>query len=139
MKMCQSDCGTVDKENWDWNNNASTFSAHSHCQCMLARRTRRRHPATIQTPGRLEVGEVFLEPLVSNRLDENQGGVRMREEDKNLNFNYNCSKENGGGGYLNHSLQSFQNKQQRFDVLGDQSYVGGGGWNQNFMSSSKLT
>merc|ERR1719412_1162962 len=136
--MCQSDCGTVDKENWDWNNNAASFSAHSHCQCMLGRRTRRRHPATIQTPGRLEVGEVFLEPLVSNRLDDHQGGVRM--EDKNLNLNYNCSKENsgGGGGYLNHSLQSFQNKQQRFDVLGDQSYVSGG-WNQNFMSSSKLT
>ena len=28
---------------------------------------RRRHPATVQTPGRLEVGEVVLEPLVSNR------------------------------------------------------------------------
>lgn len=72
-RMCQTgNCtlagawGDNNKENWDWNNNSSNSSSNSACQCMLQRRVRRRHPATIQTPGREEVGDVQLEPLVSS-------------------------------------------------------------------------
>ena len=75
--MCQSaDCQLFtanggDKENFDVNNNGggAALLPSTNCHCMLNRRTRRRHPATVQTPGRLEVGEVILEPLVSNRLE----------------------------------------------------------------------
>lgn len=142
--MCQSaDCQQfgVDKENWDWNNNAAVSSPVCQCSAQL-RRTRRRHPATIQTPGRLEVGEVFLEPLVSNRLEDSPGLEREGVK-SNWNLNYSKQQQQQQTSYLftTQPVQSLNTK-QRFDVLGENfrssSSGGGGGWNQNLMSS-KLT
>jgi len=150
MIMCpSSSCqmSVMDKENCDWNNNPLGGS----CQCSANRRTRRRHPATIQTPGRLEVGEVLLEPLVSNRLDEgrldrdwNLNNYKAGSNQQNSGSNQHnagSNQHNAGSNnlYLN-PLQSFQSKQQRFDFLGE--WVGSsnnGGWKQNFTSSSKFT
>lgn len=121
---CQHQVSIMDKENCDWNNNSSSMdvSMSSSCQCTLNRRTRRRHPATIQTPGRLEVGEVLLEPLVSNRLDESR-----LERDWNLNYykagsnqhNLGSNQLSAGSNIYLNPLQSFQSKQQRFDFLGE--------------------
>jgi len=61
------------------------------CPCMTGdRRIRRRHPATVQTPGRsLAEGEV-MEPLVTNRLQgERVGSEPMRD----YNDNYSCDQE----------------------------------------------
>lgn len=164
--MCQSaDCqftGDVDKENWDWNNNSSGGGggpSQSMCPCLQNRRIRRRHPATIQTPGRMEVGEVVLEPLVSNRLegDPSQSEGRTWNENfwksSNNSFSNNFSNNSS---YLHPNTSSFHNKPQRFEVLGENfrpssgggggggpgGSVGGsvgGGWKQNFSSSSKTT
>jgi len=137
--MCQSaDCqlSGMDKENWDWNNNNNSNNMQSVCHCMMNRRVRRRHPATIQTPGRLEVGEVILEPLVSNRLEDNSGAEDRGWSDSLWKPSYLSS---------NTANQSLQSKQQRFDVLSENLVSsgggGGGGWKPNYSStsSSKLT
>lgn len=63
----------------------------AYCPCMVGdRRIRRRHPATVQTPGRsLAEGDV-MEPLVSNRLS----GERLSgEPSRDFNDNYSCDQE----------------------------------------------
>jgi len=64
----------------------------AYCPCMVGdRRVRRRHPATVQTPGRsLAEGEV-MEPLVSNRIS----GERLSGLDstRDFNDNYSCDQE----------------------------------------------
>jgi hypothetical protein len=55
---------------------------------------RRRHPATVQTPGREEVGEVHLEPLVSSpRLAWEQPLAPTRAG----GFGFGGSTSGGGG------------------------------------------
>jgi len=61
------------------------------CSCMSGdRRIRRRHPATVQTPGRsLDEGDL-MEPLVSNRL----AGERVSFEPvRDFNDNFTCDQE----------------------------------------------
>jgi len=61
------------------------------CSCMSGdRRIRRRHPATVQTPGRsLDEGDL-MEPLVSNRLT----GERVSFESvRDFNDNFSCDQE----------------------------------------------
>lgn len=61
------------------------------CSCMAGdRRVRRRHPATVQTPGRtLAEGEV-MEPLVTHRL----AGERLTfNSARDFNDNYSCDQE----------------------------------------------
>jgi len=162
--MCQSsdcqqqqqfglDCLSADKENWDWNNNNNNNSNMSAvadvsplCQCSAQRRTRRRHPATIQTPGRLEVGDVFLEPLVSNRLEDSPGQDRASGHVKaNWNLNNYSKQQQQQTSYLFATQQppvQSLNTKQRFEVLGENfrsssgsgSSSCSGGWNQNFAS-----
>lgn len=140
--MCQSaDCqlfaaNGVDKENFDVNNNSGTggglVQASTSCHCMANRRTRRRHPATVQTPGRLEVGEVILEPLVSNRLE---GSIECVSD-----WNENVWKQNNSFFSNNHQPL----KPYRFDVIeenllghsGNSNNSSSGPWKYNYMSSS---
>jgi len=65
--------------------------ARPACSCMTGdRRVRRRHPATVQTPGRsLAEGEV-MEPLVTHRL----AGERLTfNSARDFNDNYSCDQE----------------------------------------------
>jgi hypothetical protein len=126
--MCQSaDCQLFaanggDKENFDVNNNGGgpggggALLPSTNCHCMLNRRTRRRHPATVQTPGRLEVGEVILEPLVSNRLEGSIDDMQSHWNSHNL-----CKSNNS---YFSNSYQPL--KPYRFDVV-EENLAGGGG------------
>jgi len=166
--MCQSaDCQLFaanggDKENFDLNNNGGggALLPSINCHCMLNRRTRRRHPATVQTPGRLEVGEVVLEPLVSNRMEGSIDDMQQQSDwnhnswkANNCYFSNNgyqplkpyrfdvveenlaCGKENQEQRQQNVSNRNSQgNSHQRNGS--NQNQQPSGGWKYNYMSSS---
>lgn len=102
------------------NNNNNFFSSYSgaspHCSCMNgSRRVRKRHPATVQTPGRLqemvEPGPLeVMEPLVTgsgpgtwvqDRLEPRgwaQAGDRLRDggnRQRDFNDNLRCDDKPG--------------------------------------------
>lgn len=136
-RMCQSaDCQLFtanggDKENFDVNNNGGGGGAallpSTNCHCMLNRRTRRRHPATVQTPGRLEVGEVILEPLVSNRLEgslDEMCGVDWTPS-ISCKGSQNWTPSTTTNSYFSNSYQPL--KPYRFDVVEENLARSGGG------------
>jgi len=97
--MCHTDTANIGmdyqmKENMggqgdDNNNNNNFFTSYNSvrpfCPCMGGeKRIRRRHPATVQTPGRQMVEPAVMEPLVSNT-------------DNRLDVGYRDCNDNGWG------------------------------------------
>lgn len=96
----------------DNNNNNNFFTNFSgvspHCSCMNgSRRVRKRHPATVQTPGRAQEmveGEV-MEPLVSylDRLEPARWGSGSGPRD----FNDNLRCDDGSKGFETQFVMEF--------------------------------
>jgi hypothetical protein len=108
------------------------------CSCMSGdRRIRRRHPATVQTPGRsLNEGDL-MEPLVSNRLT----GERVSFEPvRDFNDNFSCDQEKF---YDVQFAMDFSHLRttpspQRFGGLDESARSGGEKRNKNRILSSTL-
>eukprot|EP00092_Neocalanus_flemingeri_P005138 GFUD01005527.1.p1 GENE.GFUD01005527.1~~GFUD01005527.1.p1 ORF type:complete len:157 (-),score=29.66 GFUD01005527.1:784-1254(-) len=91
----------MDRESKDFGDNSSNFfsgfsNVQPFCSCMGgSRRIRKRHPATVQTPGRQFVENEVMEPLVNylDRLEPSfsqngsgQNGSGFGQRDYNDNF-----------------------------------------------------
>jgi len=109
------------------------------CPCMAGdRRVRRRHPATVQTPGRSLAEGDLMEPLVSSRLT----GERVSFEPvRDFNDNFSCDQEKF---YEVQFAMDFSHLRttpspQRFGGLDESARPGGENRNKNrILSSSKL-
>jgi len=108
------------------------------CSCMSGdRRIRRRHPATVQTPGRSLVEGDLMEPLVSNRLT----GERVSFEPvRDFNDNFSCDQEKF---YDVQFAMDFSHLRttpspQRFGGLDESARSGGENRNKNRILSSTL-
>lgn len=107
------------------------------CSCLGDRRVRRRHPATVQTPGRSLVEGEVMEPLVSNRL---QGERLSFESSRDFNDNFSCDQEKF---YEVQFAMDFSNLRvpspQRFGTFDDSQSAGGReNLKKNRILSSKL-
>jgi len=105
------------------NNNNNFFSSYSgvspHCSCMNgSRRVRKRHPATVQTPGRLqemvESPLEVMEPLVTGAglgawSQDRWGGAsdRLRTESRQRDFNDNLRCDDKPGNFETQFVMEF--------------------------------
>jgi len=108
------------------------------CSCMSGdRRIRRRHPATVQTPGRSLVEGDLMEPLVSNRLT----GERVSFEPvRDFNDNFSCDPEKFYDAQFAMDFSHLRTSPspQRFGGLDESARSGGENRNKNRILSSKL-
>jgi len=118
--MCQG--GEADSVNGDLGNNLDTeikmmgdnnnnnnnhffnnqnYNVQPFCSCMSgSRRVRKRHPATVQTPGRQLVETEVMEPLVNylDRLEPAWASNNHNNSARDFNDNFRCDGDGGDGG-----------------------------------------
>jgi len=110
------------------NNNNHFYNAQPYgnvqpfCSCMSgSRRVRKRHPATVQTPGRQFVEDEVMEPLVNylDRLEPSWANTHRNNgaNGRDLNDNFRCD---GDKGYETQFVMEFSHLR-----LGSQRQPGG--------------
>jgi len=82
--------------------NAQYNNVQPFCSCMSgSRRVRKRHPATVQTPGRQFVEEEVMEPLVNylDRLEPSWANPNTHRNNgangRDFNDNFRCDADKG--------------------------------------------